>query len=157
MERLPPEILKQAIGTMKSRSICKDWMTIHDREYPHLFSTRASSWKLNPGSRKIRHEQHKKAEALGFWHMSEGNGKNRHVVLLHPCDPVSAAVSVKDNMVSLFLHTTHAPYHIPKQKKRRKSYHYEFPEEEDDGSPECMKCGFRTWKDVCPDCGRPVW
>ena len=30
-----------------------------------------------------------------------------------------------------------------------------FPEE-DDGGGECMKCGFRTHRDWCPDCGRPV-
>ena len=26
-------------------------------------------------------------------------------------------------------------------------------EEAEEGAPECMKCGFRTWNDFCPDCG----
>ena len=29
--------------------------------------------------------------------------------------------------------------------------------EGDDGDNECIKCGFRTNRDWCPDCGRPTW
>lgn len=31
------------------------------------------------------------------------------------------------------------------------------PPQEDESGGECMKCGFRTHRDWCPDCGRPVW
>jgi rubrerythrin len=29
--------------------------------------------------------------------------------------------------------------------------------EEDDTDSECIKCGFKTRRDHCPDCGRPVF
>ena len=43
----------------------------------------------------------------------------------------------------------------PKQKS---NCDRDIPEQAvEDDAPECMKCGFRTWRDWCPDCGRPVW
>ena len=29
-------------------------------------------------------------------------------------------------------------------------------DEAEEGAPECIKCGFRTHRDWCPDCGRPA-
>ena len=31
------------------------------------------------------------------------------------------------------------------------------PESTDPSAGECIKCGFRTGRDWCPDCGRPVY
>ena len=33
----------------------------------------------------------------------------------------------------------------------------DLPDEAEDGAPKCIKCGFRTHRDFCPDCGRPVF
>ena len=39
----------------------------------------------------------------------------------------------------------------------RSKAQYDIPEPDPNGANECIKCGFRTDRDWCPDCGRPCY
>lgn len=98
---------------------------------------------------------HEKAERLGFRHDSTGVGDKRHVVLWHSTGCVHISLSVYLGRIHLGIGVGKKSFGV-KQIKRKKKKTYRVLEEAEEGAPECMKCGFRTWNDFCPDCGRPT-
>lgn len=47
-----------------------------------------------------------------------------------------------------------AAYRLQHPRSRER---HDIPEEDENGAFECIKCGFRTDRDWCPDCGRPCY
>tara|TARA_B110000858_G_scaffold168180_1_gene196544 strand:- start:260 stop:682 length:423 start_codon:yes stop_codon:yes gene_type:complete len=140
---------------MKLRLVCKEWRTALDVNFKHIFSTRSYPVHLPIANNKDRLFQHKKAKRLGFRHDSAGQGEKRHVTLWHPSGLCCLTLSIKEGVIATTVQHVATLNRSHKKKKKKSSYRE--PEEAEEGAPECIKCGFRTWRDSCPLCGRPAF
>lgn len=147
---------------MSSRIVCKAWKTIYDIVNKHTFSDKFPV-HLPVSNSYTRLKFHQKAERLGFCHDSSGQDNARHVIIWHPSGAVHISLGIRVGKVNM--HIGKAPiiggqhwksaYHCRTKKKKKSTYRI-LEEEAEEGAPECIKCGFRTWNDFCPDCGRPT-
>ena len=142
---------------------------------------------LRPGNAYARLCDHHAAARLGFGHASVGAGAQRHVVLWHPRGggPCALFLRVADGAPSAVravraVRAELAPtggerrrQEVESRRGRGRKRGREFyadlrgaaDEEEDDddddeygvGDDACIKCGLRTTRTRCPDCGRPTW
>ena len=140
---------------MKLRIVNNEWRNVFDDNNKHLFSSRVYPVHLPIASDRDRVFQHKKAKKLGFRHDSVGHGKFRHLTLWHPTGACCLRMSIASGNVSVSIQHVAALNRSYVKKKKKKPVYYE-PEEAEYGAPECIKCGFRTWRDYCPLCGRPT-
>ena len=134
-----------------ARAVCREWRSAYDTTHIHLFmlnSGVAGRFPLPPCDSFRRWQLHEKAARLLFVHESEGNGVNRHIVLRHPKNETDRKAAVA------------RPAPKPKRRQDRVSPHHNYWDDElssqDETNPECFKCGYHTWRDFCPECGRPM-
>jgi hypothetical protein len=150
MERLPDDVLRRVLREPRLRAVCAGWRALVDDAHPFRG---AGPWELPAGSSRARFEQHARAERLGFRH--ESAGVPRRVVLWHPTGCVRTALRVVGGAVSLTLLPVRRAWRGARRAARPRRAARDC-EEAEEGAPECIKCGFRTWRDYCPDCGRPA-
>lgn len=110
--------------------------------------------RLPPSKPAKRAASHAKARALGFSTRSYGFGAHRGVAIWHPRGLVRSRVDIERGAVRLTLNVGAEAREWTKRKPKRTRWRA--PAEDSDGD-ECMKCGFRTLAESCPECGRPVW